>query len=465
MHKLNIIDAFVIAAYIILCLFIAFRSIGKIKNIRDYTIGGNFSTRVLAATFFATFTGAGVILGYIERIHEVGLIFAAAMIFEPIAWIVTAKVFCNNIDYFKNKGCMSISDIMAVLYGDAGKWTSNISSLLLSIGTIALQIKAIGYLSEYFLGVPEIYGAMLGFAIVLTYSYFGGIRAVIFTDVLQSIVFLVGIPIACFAAYYSLGGYTALISHLPSSHKAIEMSSDNIMLLVGGMIYSLLPLSELAFVQRFLIARNAEQLRKALHHTFLLAIPFSMIVALTGFITVASISDTSSRLAFYELITNHLPVGIKGLVIAGLLAAIMSTADSFLNSASVLFAHNIMKPLFPRMEKSTELRLAKIASIAFSVLGLTLAFTGESLAKILWISENFWAPFTIVPLAAGFLKFYTNSTSFLGSLICAIAFIFLGRLVAGEFGIVSMIFGIAGNAFGLFFTHFMQARLMGRLSR
>lgn len=458
MYKLNAIDTWVIVSYALLCLFIAFRYIGKIRNIQEYALGGSFSTKVLAATIFATFTGAGTILGCIERIHEVGMLIALATAFEPIAWITTAKIFSRNIEYFKSKGCLSISDIMNVLYGSAGKWTSNILSIALSVGVLAIQIKAIGYISEYFLGVPEYQGATLGFIIVVAYSFFGGIRAVVFTDVLQSLVFLVGIPAACFTAYYALGGYTELLNSISNEQKTFEMSKDNIILLASCLFFALIPFSELAYIQRFLIAKNTEQLKRALYYTFLVAVPFYIIIILTGFVTLASLPEHQSKLAFYELISNNLPIGIRGLVIAGLLAAIMSSADSFLNSASVMFAHNIIKPLYPEMSVKLELALAKFATLLFSLLGLIMAFSGDSLIKIIWLSENFWAPFIVVPLISGFFKFYTNSASFVASLISALTFLLFGAYFAGDFGIVSASFGLIGSAIGLFGFHKFQGK-------
>lgn len=456
MNKLNIIDTTVIVIYAILCLFIAFRVIGKIRNIQEYAIGGVFSTRVLAATLFATYTGAGVLLGYIEKVYEIGLFFTFIILTEPLIWIITARVFTKNIEYFKRKGCMSISDIMQLLYGSFGKWVSNILSIALSVGVIAIQIKAIGYLSQYFLGLPEYVGAFIGFAIVIIYSFFGGIRAVIFTDVLQSLVFLVGIPTACFIAYYNLGGYTEIINTIPEHHKAIELTRDNIMLIVCCALYNLIPFTEIAFVQRFLIAKDSTQLKNALYYAFLLTVPFYVIIVLAGFVTLATVPDTTANLAFYELITTNLPTGIKGLVVAGLLAAIMSTADSFLNSASVMFAHNIMKPIFPNISARTELSLAKLATIFFSLLALIIAFTGESLAKIMWVAENFWTPFIVIPLVAGFLKFYTNSTSFKVSLFFALAGVMIGGYIAGEFGRISGFFGLMGSTIGFFGSHYLQ---------
>lgn len=456
LHKLGLFDVCILVFYMILCFVVAFKNMGKIRNIKEYAMGGAFSTRVLAATFFATFTGAGPILGYIEKIHEVGLLFALAIILEPITWFTTSKILSNNIEYFKAKGCMSVSDIMQVLYGSSGKWVCNVLSIGLSIGTIAVQIKAIGYLSEYFIGLPEVYGAVMGFAIVVAYSFFGGIRAVIFTDVLQSLVFLVGIPIACFTAYYTLGGYTELINNIPQKHKVLEMSQSDTIMLISCLLCTLIPFSGLAFVQRFLIAKDSVQLRAALHHTFLIAIPFYFIIILTGFITVASLPAMESKLAFYELVTNNLPLGVKGLVIAGLLAAIMSTADSYLNSASVMFAHNIAKPLFPSISPRIELWLAKLATLIFSAISLWMTFMGGNLIELMWLSENFWTPFVVVPLLAGFLKFYTNTLSFVGSLIIAFFFLWLGKYISGEFGIVSAFLGIIGSAIGLIVAHKLQ---------
>jgi Na+/proline symporter len=198
MGNLHTIDIIVIIGYLILCLIIGVYKAGKIKTIKEYALGTDYiSTAVLMFTVFATHIGAGSTVGTVERLHSMGLIFAISVIFEPLFWLITAKVFAGNISTFKKAGCMSISDIMGFLYGKSGKWLTNILSIFLSIAVIAAQISAIGYLFNYFLGISHLQGVAIGFGVLVIYSLFGGVRAVALTDTFQGLVLLVAIPVAC----------------------------------------------------------------------------------------------------------------------------------------------------------------------------------------------------------------------------------------------------------------------------
>jgi solute:Na+ symporter, SSS family len=453
---LSLIDNAVIFAYSITCIIIAFLCAGKITSLKEYALGGRYSDKILTATFFATSTGAATILGSIEKINASGLLYAIIELSSPLAWLSTAFIFSRNISFFKNKGCLSITDIMQLLYGKIGGYASNILSTAMTIGVLAIHIKAIGYVSLYFLGVSELHGAIIGLLVIVIYSYFGGVRAVIFTDALQAIVFLVGIPAACFTAFYSLGGYTQFIESIPAPHKVIELTNENILTLGSCFIFSIIPFTEVAYVQRFLIAEDIQQLKRALYNTFLLLLPFYLILILTGFITIAISPESSSKLAFFDLITNHLPIGIKGLVVAGLIAAIMSTADSFLNSASVMFAHNIVRPLLPKISEKTELQAAKFGTILLSIVSFILAYSFTSIVQLIWIYENCWPPFIIAPLVAGFFRFYTTEKSFIVSLLFAASFLILSRYVSGQFNIFTAVMGMTGSAIGLIVGHYSQ---------
>jgi Na+/proline symporter/signal transduction histidine kinase len=457
MNNLHAIDIAVIIGYLILCLVIGLYKAGKIKTIREYTLGsGNISTVVLLFTIFATHVGAGSTIGVVEKVHSMGLIFAVTLLAQPLFWLITTKIFAGNIDVFKKAGCMSVSDVMQLLYGKPGKWVTNIVSIFFSIGIIALQIGAIGYLFNYFLGISHFQGAMLGFGVLVTYSLFGGIRAVALTDTFQALVLLIAIPIACSIAFHEVGGYNELIQKLPSTHTSIVFTKENIILLAGMLFFTLMPLSEGTFMQRYLMANDSKQLTKALRMIIYISLPVASVVYLIGFIIKVKAPDVNPNIAFFYLISNYLPIGITGLLITGILAAIMSTADSWLNTTSVLCAHDIAKGLFPRLTNKQELLIARFSVLIISGLSATLALANPSLMGLLWMAGNFWFPIVMIPMAAGFLRFQTNQQSFIASTTCGALGIILGRYITGEFATISLLLGAISSTAGLLGMHFLQ---------
>ncbi len=86
---------------VIFCLVIGLIKFGKIKNIRDFTLGTKpFSTTVLIATTFATFIGSQQIFGNMAKVYELGLVFIIPLFLTPIRWYILAKVFAPNLDKF-----------------------------------------------------------------------------------------------------------------------------------------------------------------------------------------------------------------------------------------------------------------------------------------------------------------------------------------------------------------------------
>lgn len=452
------IDIFIIAIFLLANILIALSKYKKINNIRDYALSDNITSGALMATLFATYIGAGSTVGNIEKVYEKGLIFAVAMMFGPLIWITTAKVFANNIEYFKEKGCMSISDVMEVLYGKTARWITNILYTMLAVGVLTMQVTAIGYLLHFFLGVSREVGAFIGFSVLTFYSALGGIRAVIVTDILQSFVLFVGIPLACLTAYYNIGGYEALISKLPPTHTSFEINRDNIILLASLIFYFMIPISSGSYIQRYLMARSSNQLNSVMTRNAFISIPFMLTLCFVGYIVKATNPDLNPNQAFYYIIGNDLPPIVTGIIISGILAAIMSTADSWLNTASILIAHDIIKKASPvEISEKAELNIARFAVIFLSGLAAILSLKyGKSILGIDWFVSNFWEPLVLVPIAFGFLKFRTNFYSYITCILFGIFGSVSGAKITGEYATISLLMGVLSGVFGMIIAHRFQ---------
>lgn len=470
-NPLHTLDISIIAVYLILCLIIGFYKIPKIRNIRDYTIGGKYITlQMLAGTLLATHIGAGATVGSIEKIHSMRAIFASVLILEPFIWITTCFVYAKRIETYKEAGCISLSDMMEYSYGIRARWITNIMAKVVGLAIIAMQILAIGYLLSYYLNISEEQGAMIGFGVIVLYSAFGGIRAIMITDMFQAAVLYIGIPAACFAGYADVGGYDGIIEQIPSKYLGFELTKSNIILFLSMLVWTLIPFSHGAFVQRFLMANNNEQVWKVGKTLFFLNLPISIVVIVIGYIVKVKAPDINPNVAFYYLIDHYLPIGIKGLVITGILAAIMSTADSWLNTASVVWAHDVIKKLFPKISDFQEVFIARIAVIAIGFLAAVLAFMKpESVMAMDWLACSLWEPIVFVPLMAGLYGYKFSSTSHLTSVVFGVLFALAGAYYTAygtdeilTFDTESLCTGLIGSTMGMllgkYLTNFRNDR-------
>jgi Na+/proline symporter/signal transduction histidine kinase len=451
MQNINLVDVFIIFLYLLVCLLIGLKKFKSIKTIKHYTLGFYpVNTTVLVTSIFATYFGAGSTIGAVGML-SLGLVCSIPMVFEVFSWFITARIFGRNIDKFR--GYISLSEIMDYLYGASAGWITSIVSLIQAIGGVTVQVTATGYIFYYFLNIPHTIGIVLGFGILMSYSIFGGIRSITLTDVFQCIILYIAIPCACAFIYQNSIEPTNVITIKPS----ISFAEINLLLFLSMIFDAMVPHAEPTFIQRYLMSTNRESLERSLYIIALISIPFIAILCFIGFIAHTRVpSNIPGDSVFLYLISHYIPVGVKGIIVSGLLAVVMSTADSWLNNSAIISAHDIGKKLFKNLSDKQEVLIARIATFIISMIAVFLSIKGQDLLKMVWLVDNLWQPLLLIPITAGFLGFDTNKESFFAATTLAIISTLIGAIIAGEFSTLSLSFGIIGSAVGLFGMHYWQ---------
>lgn len=380
---MHTIDIIIVITYLALCILIGLYKSRSIKTLKEYALGKNyFPDIVIITTLFATDIGAGSVMGSIGKVYTLGLFFIVTQLFSLLLWLVISKIYGQNIDQFL--GLMSISDIMEKLYGKVARWVTNIASIFDSIGVIAIQAAAMGHITNYFFGIGYNQRVVITVLILALYSSLGGIRAVALTDVFQFAVIMVAIPIACSFAYHDVGGYNGIIHGLPPDMLKLDLNTANIWLFLSLIFYSVLPDKNSGIcIQRFLICKNSKQLVKCMKTLVLLYLPFTLIICLIGLVIRVKALDIDPNEAFIYFISHYISVGVKGLIVAGLLAVIMSTADSWLNTASVLCAHDIMGKIIHLTDKQA-LLIARTSTFALCAIAIDLTRKNYGIMELTW---------------------------------------------------------------------------------
>ncbi|MDZ5761712.1 Solute carrier and signal transduction histidine kinase domain protein [Candidatus Cyrtobacter comes] len=463
---LHAVDIIILVLFLGFCLYMGLKNSSGIRNITDYAVGSrNFHDVVLISTIMGTAISASATTGTVEKIYTHGILFAISRMFLPLTWWVTMKLYAPRIDKFR--GCISVSDMMAKTYGEVGRWVTNVAAILLAVSAVAVQATAFGYTLSYIMGVNFQIGMIAGIIIITLYSAAGGVKSVAFTDVFQVCVFLVAIPAACASAYNDLGGYQNVLDSIPEELLTITFTKENMIFFVSAVLYSIMPLGEGAYFQRFLMAKNVAQLVRVFKVLTIITTPFIFLLCLTGFLVKARVPDIDPSYAFTYFVANFLTIGVKGIVVAGIMAVIMSTADSWLNTASVLCAHDIAKRLYLKffnieIDGKKELRIARISLVVISAIACIISLSEKSVMSLAWMADNFWQPIVLIPITAGFLGFGTNTRSFIFSVIFAIIFNVFGIYVeGGELGLFSLMMGLLGSFVGLVGMHYFQKLFMG----
>lgn len=144
-----------------------------------------------------------------------------------------------------------------------------------------------------------------------------------------------------------------VFDQLPKEMTTLNLNKDNIWLFLSLIFYNFLPETGGTYIQRFLLSRSSKQLVNCIRVIAGLNVFFTITICLIGFFIKATAPNIDPNTALVNFIANHLFVGIKGLVIVGLLAVIMSTADSWLNTTSVLITHDIIRKFISLSERQS----------------------------------------------------------------------------------------------------------------
>lgn len=392
------IDIAVVLIYLIVVLVVGLFSGIRIRSVEEYSISKNsFTTFVLIAAIFATLVGGGATMGVSEKTFSTGLIFSFSCLGFIIRDLLTAVFVAPKIHKFA--GCYTAGEIIEKYYGKNARIFVGLAGALQTNAILSMQVAALGHLMNYFFGISYSLGVVIGIGIVVLYSSFGGIRAVTFTDVIQFCVLIVAIPITFFMSLETVGGYYGLFNSLPAQKlNLLPTSGDSFRFFTLFFVFCI-PYMCPALLQRMLMGKNTIQIRQALIISALGRFPYLLMVSILGLVAFVLEPNLKADLAFPYLVNQILPVGIKGFVIAGLLAVIMSTADSYLHLTGLMFCHDVVKPILKNpLSDKQELFLLRIFTLAVGSCSVFGAFFNTNIIELNIFSYVFWLPSIFLPL-------------------------------------------------------------------
>lgn len=418
---LHAIDISLVVSYLIVTLAIGLVAGKNIKTFREYaTSNYKFADSSLFASIIATWVGADVILGITEKVYAEGMIWVAILLAGAIAEMLVFNQLSSKI--YRFKGCLTPGEIMGICYNSHTiRVITGLCVAFLSIGTIGVQIAALGMLTDMFFGLPPYMGMVICSLVVIVYSSVGGIKAVVYTDIIQFGLIIIAIPLMAMLLVQLLGGMPVIIEKLPSAHTHIfpEASERSRYLLL--LFLFAIPYADPCLIQRVLISKSSKQAAytfKVSIGVFAVLYPILGIIALTA---LASKTGLDPKAAFYYLIDTYLPTIGKGIAITIIVAIIMSTTDSWLNVASISIVHDVIHPLaLGTLNDKKKLRLIKLVTLVVGLASILFSMSADSIIGLLVQSYALWGPIMVIPLFAAIIGVPTNVKIFIVSAVSSI---------------------------------------------
>lgn len=397
-----------------------------------FLAGRNVGWFVIGASLFASNIGAEHIIGLAGTGAASGL---AVGQFEILASLILLLLGWVFVPFYLKSGVFTMPEFLERRYGEGSRWYLAIISIVGYILTkISITIAAGGIVFETLMGINFWTGALIVIIATGVYTVFGGLRAVLYTDLLQMFVLVGGALAVTFIGLSEIGGWSNMYEAAGSSFFTVWKPMSDPDFPWTGIVFGAPILgvwywcTDQFIVQRVLSASDIDNARRGtIFGGFLKQLPLFIFVV-PGIIAYVLSQSGQLQLdqpdqALPALIGTLLPAGVRGLVVAGLLAALMSSLSSVFNSCSTMISWDIYRKLKPDASEKTLVRVGQVSTIGMVALGLA------------------WIPF--MDLISGQLFVYLQSVQ--GYIAPPIAAVFLvgilWRRVNAKGAIVSLVTG------------------------
>ncbi|MDR1910222.1 MAG: sodium:solute symporter family protein [Holosporales bacterium] len=383
------------------------------KTIREFAVdNGNVSAAALFATIVATYVGG--VQGLAEKTFTVGIIFPLLCGVGGCIQLLTVGILiAPRMERFLGSA-ISPGGMSYIFWGRAGEIITGVAGVLCSLGSVAVQVCAIGFLFQGCLGISYFGGVTLGCGVFILYSAFGGIRAVLVTDSIQFLGVVVAVPVLAYLAVMNAGGLDTILNTVPEKHLSLVSLWEQPLKYVPVLITWILWMLNPAWIQRLLMGRGVSQLRVAF--CFSAVVCFSIILCpiCIGFSALATSPNIDPNIAVMYVIQTAAPAGLQGLIIAGLLAVIMSTVDSDLNITSVMMICDVVVPCKKRVLTDGQiLRYARYGSFGLGLASIVVALYFRNIIDVILYFDSFWIGTVVIPLIASVFGYKSTQQAFI----------------------------------------------------
>lgn len=392
------IDKFLVILFLILILIIGIYNRSKSSTFKGFSkVSNYFSSNklYLTATIFASSVGGGTIFGISEKvIHEhIGILYG--LLLSLIIDILSAIYIIPRLVKFHNVN--SIGEIFGYYYGKNSRVIIGIAAFMISLGYLSVQISVSGMIFSYIFEVNYEIAIILSYTIAVIYTSIGGLNSVIANNIIQFFLVIIAIPIITIFSLKDIGlsnfyQMTDFQSFIPHSENYIL--SDAIFSFLSFSVMGFHP----SFLQRILISKNINTTRNSLIFKTIILFVFLIFISINAILSKFFICDDIAQNCVLNMISQIFPVGIKGLIIIGFLSAVLSTADSDLNIATISLTNDVTRILFKINDEQFLLFTAKIFGLLIGVFSILLALNFHNLVDLIIFSAGFWSPIVLIPL-------------------------------------------------------------------
>ncbi len=438
-----------VVLYLLVSVGIGLYAATRVHNAKDFAVAGrSLPMPVVTATVFATWFGAEAVFGVSATFVKEGLRGVVADPFGASMCLIIAGIFYGSYLYKLN--VLTLGDFFRLRYNRSVEILTTLCIVISYLGWVSAQIKALGLVFSVVTNgaVDAQTGMILGAAIVLTYTTFGGMLSVAILDFVQMGVVMGGMLYIGYLVSGMTGGVGKVLETASTAGKLDffpEGGTVEWLTFLGAWLTMMLgSIPQQDVFQRVTSAKTA---RIAVVASVLGGVLYFCFTFVPMFIAYSAtlidpaqfnaLIETDTQLVLPTLVLQHTPVFAQAIFFGAVLSAIMSCSSATLLAPSVAFSENVVRGFFPNLSDRAFLRMMRITIVCFTVIVLVFALnTNASIFKMVENAYKVTLAGAFVPLFCGALWKRATTQGALFAIIGGVASWLLIELLIGEASLV-----------------------------
>lgn len=419
------IDYIVIILFLVSMLVIGFIAKGHVKDMDDFILGGKrFNRFALTGTILATMMGSGMTMGAVGSVYTSGI--AGSMIWIYGGFAVGLVVLGFMSKSIRNTQARSLAEIVNKSFGKYARLTSAIVVIIYAVSLVAINIAGFRTIIIYAFGdsftlsIPV--ATTIATLVCITFTAIGGMFAVVWTDTAQLVIMIVGLfIIGPIVGLTAAGGLDVVAAGVESQGLSMTDPLANGMspaLLGFALSYFLASPGDPTMPQRVLSARTDGTAKFSFIISGCCAVLFTLSLLFMGSAIITLIPGIENADAALPMfIVQYYPPVLKGIAIAGIIAAVMSSFSSFLILATTHITYDVGQVIKEDLNEKTINKVMPILTVVIGLLGLVIALFIQSLLGYLsMVFSIVGASLVPVLFAALYFKEHTSRVGAVASI-------------------------------------------------
>jgi SSS family solute:Na+ symporter len=363
----------------------------KSTTLENFILGDRLDTRTMVATIASTFYGASAVIGGVSLVYQMGM----GVIWFMVPFYLGSVAVVFMLGKIAGSDKLTLPDFLGDFYGKEFAIAS--SMLLATLCLIPEEIIAGGKILSALMPLPLAASMGIMTFVLIVPVAIGGMKADVRTDVVQFILMVFTLVII---APFAFGARPDLTMGIPEGYLNPFSYISAQEIAVFFVLLFFLPMTSAPLYQRFFVSESETSARKAILYSVAIWMAIDLIVILCGFSALNLFPDLLDPDMSLIALGGALPAVARGIFFVGLLAVIMSTVNSFLQSGASSLAYDAFRHFRPAASKTRLLALSRLSVVLLGVLSLILALWFQMIVPALLFTLSLWTAGVLIPTLA-----------------------------------------------------------------